>query len=141
MSAGPKILVVDDTPQVVDFYCLLLRRMGCVPISAANGEDALKYLKNAATPFAVIILDLLLPGISGWETLLKIRESEKHRDTPVIVITGLDLPEEQRARLSEHCQGIMRKTDFHLTAIRDLINKMLEISPEVPPDTIGNSSE
>ena len=141
MGPGPKILVVDDSPQVVDFYCLLLRRMGYVPVAAANGEDALTYLKNAADPFACVILDLLLPGMSGWETLLKIRELDTHADTPVIVITGLDLSGEKRARLLDHCQRIMLKADFNVPAIRALIEEVLGISSPVPSSTIGNSRE
>lgn len=141
MGAEPRIFVVDDSPQIVDFYSLLLLRMGCIPVSASNGEDALKYLGNAVEPFSLIILDLLMPGITGWETLLKIRESKTHGTTPVIVITGMELPEEQRKRLLKHCQKIMIKTDFNISKIRSMITELLASSPKTGDNSTGNPPE
>jgi CheY-like chemotaxis protein len=125
MGAKPKVLVVDDTLQVREFYRLLLRKMDCTPVTAQNGEEALKFLANAAEPFSLIILDLLMPGKTGWETMLQIRAMEGYENVPVIVITGMDLPQDQVDRLKEQCQEVFPKNEFSLARVKELLGRYL----------------
>lgn len=125
MAKLPRILVADDSPQIREFYRLLLPKLGCVPVTASSGAEALKYLTNSVEPFSLIVLDLLMPGQTGWETLLQIREMDSYKDVPVLVITGMELPEEQTRRLKQHCQSILLKSDFSLVRIRELLAELL----------------
>ena len=83
------ILVVEDN---ADDSFLLTRQLArahfedCVTV-IGNGQDAFDYLQHSAAPLAVF-LDLRLPGMSGVELLEKIRQDERLRKVPVIVMTG-----------------------------------------------------
>ncbi len=87
------ILVVEDN---ADDSFLLTRQLArahfedCVTV-IGNGQDALDYLRRSPAPLAVF-LDLRLPGISGVELLRHVREDERLRRVPVIIMTGSDDP-------------------------------------------------
>lgn len=78
------ILVVDDEPHVRTMVGLFLRKSGFDVSEAADGEEALKFLDT--TPVDLIILDLIMPGKEGLETLMAIR---KRGNSPrVVVVSG-----------------------------------------------------
>ena len=81
------ILVVDDDAAAVDSITDILVGEGYTVSSAKNGKDALAHLKGAALP-RVIILDLFMPEMDGWEFRRAQLKDEKLRDIPVIVMTG-----------------------------------------------------
>jgi serine/threonine-protein kinase len=80
----PRLLVVDDVPEMVSMLEIFCSRLGYDHVSADNGEDALKQL--ASSPIDLVITDLYMPGISGADLLVKIRSD--YPTIPVIVITG-----------------------------------------------------
>lgn len=78
------ILVVDDERDIRDGSERILARQGYQVTKATNGEEALQRVEE--TPFAIVLLDLKMPGMDGLEVLRRIRES--HPETLIIVITG-----------------------------------------------------
>jgi CheY-like chemotaxis protein len=80
------ILVVDDFASVRFYHASLLRRGGYHPLSASNGESALALL--ASEPVDLIVLDLLMPGMSGAELVHRLRTTPRHAQLPVLVITS-----------------------------------------------------
>ncbi len=84
MTAGPRALVVDDELAIRRLVSLELASQGFQVESAASGEEALQRLQTMRP--AIVILDLLMPGMSGWEVLPILRE----RGIPVIVLTARD---------------------------------------------------
>jgi DNA-binding response OmpR family regulator len=86
-SIGPKrILAVDDSPALLDQLSTALRRDGYDVVTARSGEEALELI--AIQPVDCILLDLLLPGLSGEQTCRRIREAPATRDVPIIVHTS-----------------------------------------------------
>jgi signal transduction histidine kinase len=84
--AKAKILVVDDEPKSLFALQELLAPLGQELMAAASGEEALKLaLKH---DFAVILLDIRMPGIDGFETARLIRGRERSRQTPIIFLTA-----------------------------------------------------
>lgn len=79
------VLVVEDEPQLAESVREILGRSGYSVSVAATGEDALRLLE--AQPADVIILDLMLPGIDGFEVCRRIRDRSL---TPVLMLTALD---------------------------------------------------
>ncbi len=81
------ILVVDDTAEIRMLLVATLQQAGYAVIEASDGSGVMKWVEDA-NPSA-IILDLMMPGIDGWETLalLKAREDTKH--IPVIISSAL----------------------------------------------------
>jgi two-component system OmpR family response regulator len=78
-----KVLVVDDDPDLLDLTAYVLRRERFVVIEAKDGAEALRRWESE-TP-DLVVLDLSLPGIDGFDVLRQIREQDK---TPVLVLTG-----------------------------------------------------
>ena len=90
-----KILVVDDTPQNVKLLGDLLRSRGYEVTTAASGEQALESI--AQQPPDLVLLDIMMPGISGYEVCRKIRENPATALLPVVLATSLD-PNQERVK-------------------------------------------
>jgi CheY-like chemotaxis protein len=80
------VLLVDDEDAVRSVGALMLERLGVKVISAESGEDALRILDSGVHDLRCVILDLLMPGLSGTDTLRAIRE--KNQNLPVLIATG-----------------------------------------------------
>ena len=86
-----RVLVVDDTPFNRQLLTRLLGRIGHEALEAADGRAALDLLRDPATaPVDVILLDILMPVMDGYETLSELKADATLRDVPVIVISGVD---------------------------------------------------
>lgn len=86
-AKGPKrILAVDDDPTAVDAVRQILGQQGYEVTTAADGEAAAALLREGA--FDLALLDVGLPGISGYDLCRAIRQDPKHRNIPVIFLTG-----------------------------------------------------
>jgi two-component system chemotaxis sensor kinase CheA len=83
-----RILVVDDDPDIIDYLGLFLEDLGFEVSSANRSSSALDRL-DEVEPDAVI-LDVVLPGRSGLDLLVTIRQSERWSDVPIVVLTGND---------------------------------------------------
>ena len=81
-----RILLVDDYPDALEIWGLYLRSMGYDVIEADNGLDAVT--KAHAYKPDIIVLDLELPGITGFEAAVRLRQSSDTREIPLIAATG-----------------------------------------------------
>ena len=80
-----KILTVDDDPNILQLINLYLTREGFDVLQASNGADALKIFKT--TPPSLMLLDVMLPGMDGWQVC---REVRKVSNIPIIMLTAKD---------------------------------------------------
>ena len=90
------ILLVDDVPDNLLALYAMLEGLGENMVKARSGSEALKYLLD--DDFAVILLDVQMPGMDGFETAVLIREREKSRHTPIIFITAFSKSDEHILR-------------------------------------------
>ncbi|NLH39088.1 MAG: response regulator [Elusimicrobia bacterium] len=82
------IVVVDDDPNVGLLISVILKNIGYSVVSLSNGKDLLSYLANNSKP-GLILLDLKLPDIDGYELCKRIRDNQFTSDVPIIVLTGV----------------------------------------------------
>lgn len=82
-----KILVVDDSPEVVKAIQNTLHKNGYETSTATNGEQALKAV--AAEKPDLIFLDLVLPRIDGWRVCQKLKTDPLYKDIPIVMLSGL----------------------------------------------------
>ncbi len=82
-DAPPTVLVVDDEPQIIDLAELYLRNEGFEVRRASSGTEALASLREA--PPDLVILDIMLPGVDGWEITRQIRNESS---LPIIMLTA-----------------------------------------------------
>ena len=95
MSAAPKILVVDDTPHNVKLLKDLLEVKGYAVTTAVNGEEGLA--KVAAENPDLVLLDVMMPGLSGYDVCRRVREDPRTALLPVVLVTSLD-PQQERVK-------------------------------------------
>jgi CheY-like chemotaxis protein len=81
------ILIVDDDPETRDALREVLEQSGFSVVEAADGREALAYLLGHAAP-AVILLDLFMPTMDGWQFARQLRGDARISDIPVVVVTG-----------------------------------------------------
>ena len=94
MSApAHRILVVDDTPANVKLLVDVLTVKGYDVASAVNGEEALE--KVASNPPDLVLLDIMMPGLSGYEVCRRLRDDPATALLPVVLCTSLD-PQQER---------------------------------------------
>ena len=93
--SGPtaNILLVDDNPANLLSLRAILDDLGQNVVEARSGEEALQRVQS--NEFAVVLLDVLMPGISGFETVKLIRDQERSRHTPIIFLTAGDIDRSQ----------------------------------------------
>jgi CheY-like chemotaxis protein len=94
-AASPSVLVVDDDRNTRDLICSVLAGKGYVTASACNGKEALSYLRSSARHPRLILLDLMMPEMTGWEFRKAQKEDPAISEIPVAIITGLDKLEGQ----------------------------------------------
>jgi CheY-like chemotaxis protein len=91
------VLIVDDDPAIRTLLVDLLEDEGYEVASAANGQEALRYLHDAQTPPRIILLDLMMPVMSGWQFRDVQRQRPELAQIPVIVLSASEnLPEAAR---------------------------------------------
>ena len=83
------ILVVDDSPFIVDVFVTMLERGGYRTVAAYGGEECIEILKTV-TP-DLILLDIMMEPVDGWETLERIKENPKTKDIPILMLTAKQL--------------------------------------------------
>lgn len=97
VHALPAILVVDDTPDNLTLMSALLKDSYLVRV-ANNGEKALKYLQGEGKP-DLILLDIMMPGLSGYEVIQQLKANPATRDIPVIFLTAMSEAQDEKKGL------------------------------------------
>jgi len=105
-GAGERILVVDDEPDIVALVVYHLAKAGYRVSSASSGPDALSLAKRDRP--ALVVLDLMLPGMSGFDVLAKLREDEGTAGVAVLMLTA-------RKEEPDRIRGLELGADDYLT--------------------------
>jgi PAS domain S-box-containing protein len=119
------VLIVDDDPAARDRLARLVRDGGWRSVEAENGVAALEKLAEAQP--SLILLDLVMPEMDGFELAARLRRDESFRDLPIVVVTGKELTLEERTRLNGSVATVFSKDEDSLDALsmalRDIIGR------------------
>ncbi|MGA2912164.1 MAG: response regulator [Methanoregula sp.] len=102
-----KIMVVEDDQPILDLMDLLIRKLGYEPVLIANGYEALELVKKE--PPSLILLDIMMAPINGWEFLETLRGEYGMPEIPVLLFTASPLVDEKMAQLKDPNLGILTK--------------------------------
>ena len=90
MSTNPLIvLVVDDEPLQAEMHTIFLEEAGYETMYAEDGEEALSILRNSGIPISVILSDVLMPKMDGYELCKQVKDDESIKDIPFIFVSSL----------------------------------------------------
>ena len=106
-TGGGHALVVDDEENIRSLFRRTLEGDGWTVAEASNGADALERVAEQQP--RIILLDLMMPVMDGFDFLLRYRDLEGCASTPIIVITAKDLDETERRRLAGGVERIIEK--------------------------------
>jgi two-component system chemotaxis sensor kinase CheA len=123
MKHDNNILVVDDSGTNLFLLQRLLEDDGYQVIALDNAREALDYLKRK-NDIQLILLDIMMPGIDGFEFMGKISEESSLKDIPVVMVTAKNDRASQKKALSMGAVGYMTKP-LDLNKLRNLIREQL----------------
>lgn len=118
------VLIVDDDKGTRDMLCRTLTRVGWSVREAADGADGLAQL--AATKPAVVLLDLMMPRMDGFEMLRAMRENPEWHDVPVVIVTSKDLGRNELEWLRGNTMEVFQKGAYGLTDLVTSLRGMVD---------------
>jgi PAS domain S-box-containing protein len=125
------VMVVDDDEGSLKLMAVALTQLGFRAVGMNSAEEALRA--TGIAPPSAIVLDLLMPGMDGFEFLELLREAPATRRTPVLIWTVKDLNAQEQARLSRSVQTIVRKGHGGIPALLDDLRRFLPAWPPALP--------
>ena len=128
MTATCKALVVDDAPDIRLLAELVLSMAGFTVTVASSGREALQRLAHNDLP-DIVLLDVQMPEVDGWETLTRVRADRRTAGLPVVLCTVKGLPEDTLKGWTLGCDGYLGKP-FDIGGLVEELQGVLQRSPD-----------
>jgi PAS domain S-box-containing protein len=122
-TPGGVALVVDDDLSSRELVAQMLEKEGWDVTRAENGRAALDRLELLRPD--LIVLDLMMPEMDGFEVADRLRRDTRWRDTPILVVTAKDLGDDDRQRLHGQVMGVLQKAAYNREDLLDEIRRVL----------------
>lgn len=103
-----RVVCVEDEPEMIDLYRLILNRRGFEVIGAQGGVEGLEAVRQRQPD--LVVLDLMMPDMDGWEVYKQLKADARTHDIPVIVVTA-------------KAQSVDRVVGLHIAQVDDYISK------------------
>ncbi len=103
-----KVLCIEDDPEMIDLIKLILERKGFQFIGAVGGREGLEAIAREKPD--LVLLDIMMPDIDGWDVYRQMKASEEYKDIPVIVVTA-------------KAQSIDKVLGLHIAKVDDYVTK------------------
>ncbi len=107
-EARKKVVCIEDEPEMIDLVRLILGKKGFDLIGAVGGKEGLETVRQVKPD--LVLLDLMMPDMDGWEVYQQMKADEELRDIPVIVVTA-------------KAQSIDKVLGLHIAKVDDYITK------------------
>ena len=133
MTAGARILVVDDDPSIVDLATAVLGSAAYAVASARNGSEALHIARRQR--FDLVLLDINMPEMDGWETLRLIKADDATRHLPVVMFSVKGEVRDKVHGLQEGAVDYLTKpfeVDDLLKRVRRVLGETGELAGSLP---------
>ena len=126
-----RVLIVDDDPDLRSIVSTMLEAESIESDEASNVDELFAYLESHDAP-DLILLDLTMPGPSGWNVFPKLQAEPKYAKIPVVVVTGHDDAEFKSAAKTRGAAGYLTKPfrDWELT---DAVKRYIKLSRRSDP--------
>ncbi len=108
MSTGKRVVCIEDEPEMIDLVKLILSRKGYQVVGAMGGREGLEAIAREKPD--LVLLDLMMPDMDGWEVYQKMKANDGTKTIPVIVVTA-------------KAQSIDKVLGLHIAKVDDYITK------------------
>ena len=120
-----KVLIIDDEKLLVRSTCMVLKHFGYDATGVMGGEEGLEVAKEFLPD--VILLDIMMPGMDGWQVLEKLKQNEITRAIPVIIFTAREYSNGKALAAEKGAAEFIAKP-FEPEALRQTINEIVNSS-------------
>ncbi|UCC88912.1 MAG: response regulator [Anaerolineales bacterium] len=108
MADKRRILCIEDEPEMIDLIRLILERKGFEVLGAVGGQEGLDAIRREKPD--LVLLDLMMPDVDGWEVYRQMKADEELQNTPVVVVTA-------------KAQSIDKVLGLHIAKVDDYVTK------------------
>jgi DNA-binding response OmpR family regulator len=126
-----RILIVDDDPDAIALLKIALRKAGMNVLSATNGYDALRKCVDEQPD--LVLLDIMMPGIDGWETYQRLREIS---DLPIVVVSALGEKDQIVSGLEEGVDDYISKPFYGPEVVARVRTVLRRVVSAKPPEVL-----
>ncbi len=123
MEQMKKILLAEDDPFLVDLYTHKLSAENFAVTSALNGQEALEMI--AADKPDLILLDIFMPVLNGWEVLEKVKSQEETKNIPVIMLSNVNEKKDIDRAMSLGASDYLMKACFTPQEVLEVVKKFV----------------
>jgi CheY-like chemotaxis protein len=117
------VLVVDDDPAAVELIAVRLADLEIKVERAYGGREGIAAARRK--PPALIVLDLMMPDVTGFEVVEELRRHAETSLTPIMILTSMELTAEERHKLNGHVTAVLAKTELELEHFRAEIQRAM----------------
>ncbi len=126
MDTNHKILIVDDDMFLLDMYALKFKESGFNVEVATSGNEALQKVENISSLPDIILMDILMPGMDGFELLRQLKEKQSLKEVKMVMLSNLGQKEEVSRGLDLGANDYIIKAHNTPSEVVDKIKQILE---------------
>ena len=115
-----KILIIEDDPVIIKATSVVLEGVGCQVCSGLGGEEGL--LRAAEEQPDLILLDIMMPDLDGWQVLQQLKAAEETRDIPVVIFTAFEVTRGPEGLVERGAVGLVQKP-FEPEELIDIVRR------------------
>jgi len=127
------VLIVEDDPTTQEMMELMLTKEGLMVVTANNGREGME--KVAKQQPDLILLDLMMPEMDGFEFVTLLRQNQEWRKIPVVVLTAKDITSEDRIKLRNQVQNVFQKSVYDKNKLLSEIQELLKQATDSFPNS------
>lgn len=122
------VLLVEDEEDIREMYFVALSNKGYQVFQAKNGKEAFEWLEKKGDAIDLILLDIVMPVMDGFETLEKLKKDDRYKKIPIIISTNLDNVEDKREAIGQGADEYFVKSQHTPSELIEIIHRILDIS-------------
>jgi signal transduction histidine kinase/CheY-like chemotaxis protein len=128
------VVAIDDDPLAIELVRASLEHEGWTVLGAVTGQEGLTLIRERKP--SAVLLDLLMPGMDGFEVLETLRADPDTKSVPVVILTSMDMTQQDKERLQGRITYVASKTEFDLSGLAGLL-RWASTSRQTPASESG----
>ena len=125
-----KVLIIEDHPDMRELLTWQIELMGYLPIAARRGKDGVE--KALSEKPKLIIMDIMMPGMDGWQATREIRANAETKDIPILAATALFRDADLKSCIDAGCDGYIVKP-FTFQELQGKVRELIPAAGKNPP--------